>query len=419
MDLHINQTLMKFTLKDFVCSQSRAIVGLSDIRRVLEIHVHELREPKPRSQKDIFHVKHVEENLTPSGLKKLGDVRTSLRMYHEQKCRDKERLEDPPPAKMVSKTDNYDLSQAPQDPDGFIRKMHAWGTYGEDDCRYYLHMVFRFYFKDYHDSVRARGLVVDYPSYQFILDMTDPTGCATRFPPEFRIFLTDSSCRAIRTQSLPVPLKGSATKVIYKTNFETDPHVTNFRRGIQREISAWKSRPSPVYPKYLSPGSLESEFIRERVSHALKVQGVMHGLERLGNVSKAGLDKVVARCPVSETAHDDYTKYKFHTSGEQLKERMGFFMRPSYRELFFIIKEEGISEELYLASGSGMDAYMAFETFCTRRSRLLHDKDEDICRIILMAMDGITNMITCYTRRQMALEDPQVIVSTSVRKAES
>lgn len=48
----------------------------------------------------------------------------------------------------------------------FSRKFQEWGKYEDNDRRYYLHMIFRFYLNEYHKILVRNNLVIEYPSYQ-------------------------------------------------------------------------------------------------------------------------------------------------------------------------------------------------------------------------------------------------------------
>ncbi|CAM9319604.1 unnamed protein product, partial [Sphacelaria rigidula] len=360
-------------------------------------------------------VERIENSMTPTGVKKLGDARKTLRMHIEATRRKSQRSEKLPPIVSHVSTESYGFDDKPDD---FVRKMQEWGSYPVDDRRYYLHIVFRYYFKQYHDYAVSALLVIPQPSYQCILDTLYPNNCANRFPPEFRRFLVDSAGRTIAIHSLPVPLKGSASEVTYAHNFEAIPHVSTLRRKTESIVLDWKSsKPQkyPVYPPYLLRGNEHNGFIVERECFARRIDDVKKGLSRIADVDFSKLESVSLEVPTALTAYDDYTLHQFKTVGEQLNERIGFFMRNTYRDIFYALADHGLVDDLFVASGGGMEVLVAFQAFCTPRhmkgSALLCEKDESLCRALLMVIVDVCFFFNVYKNRALGLEDStQVIV---------
>ncbi|ACH46794.1 unknown [Feldmannia species virus] len=380
-----------FDDRDFLCSGSRPLACVRDITRLLE---------------NGKGGRLVEENLTASGLKKLSDARITLRLRQECAERSTPSLETEALAR-----DELDLTNS-SDIDTFIKVLHSWGNCVIHDSRYYLHMVFRFYLKEYHDTARKLGLVLEHPSYQFILDSIYPSTSASKFPPEFRRFLRDNPPRSPR---VPLPLKRSATEVTYAENFEDRSEISTARASIQRIMHKWSSERRCVYPEYLRPGSSKSDFIVERVAYARKVDEVSSGMKKLSAVCTIKLDKVVSQCPISATAHEEYMKHVFVQSGEQLKERFGFFSRESYHEIFFAVKDHGIHEKLFSATSFDVGGYDNFKAFCTRKGRL--SNDEASVRKLLMTVVDVVFLLGCYNRRRLARADAGSIIREAVSNA--
>lgn len=395
---------------DFMRSRKTAVVDIGDIRDLLEIYDRELRGEVRRKKFEKKKVQKVEHSLTPSGVKKLNDARKSLRMHVEASRKKSQRSEKVPPIQKEDLTEYYGFDEGPED---FIHKMHEWGNFPVDDRRYYLHMVFRYYFKEYHDhAVNARA-VIPHPSYQYILDNMFPNECANRFPPEFRRFLVDSAGRQVTTVSLPVPLKGSASKVTYDYNFESNPHVSTLRRKIESIIIHWKSCSYNVYPHYLCVGNPKTELVIQRDCYARKIILVKEGLKRLVNVDIGQMDSVGEKFPAALTAYDEYMLHQFRTPGEQLNERMGFFMMSKYRQIFFEL--DSLVENLFVVSGAGMEVLVAFQMFCTQNGKGFGKvSDENLCRSLLMVIVDVCFFFHVVENRRLADEDPVQVLTDVV-----
>ena len=387
---------------DFLRSRNGAVVDVGDVREVLEIYEQELLGEVRRKTFSKKKVERVEHSLTPAGMKKLSDARKILRMHVEASRKKSQRSEELPPIPKEPLTEHYGFDDGP---DEFIRKMHEWGNFPVHDRRYYLHMVFRYYFKRYHDQAVAAGAVIPHPSYQYILDTLYPNDCANRFPPEFRRFLDDSSGRTIVTVSLPVPLKGSATEVTYVYNFEASPYVSTLRRKIEAITREWVTEAYEVYPCYLRKGNPHNDAVVERECYSRKIRAVKGGLRRLADVNLEFLESVGAKVPAAFVAHDEYMLHEFKTRGEQLKERMGFFMMSKYRRIFFELEQAALVETLFVASGAGMEVFVAFQTFCTQKPNKGFEKDESLCRALLMVLVDVCFFFHVVKNRRLSDED--------------
>lgn len=402
-----------FNMSDFLRSRKSSVVDVEDVRELLEMYVKELTGKTCRRKYSKTKVDRIESYLTPSGLKKLNDARKTIRMYLESCNKQSQREKSVPIFEKNPSTENYGFDDGP---DEFIRKMHKWGEFPQEDRRYYLHMVFRYYFKEYHDYAAKAKLVIQYPSYQYILDALFPNGCANCFPPEFRRFLIDSSGRTISTVSLLVPLKGSSTSVSYSSNFESDPHVSTLRRKIQDIVVDWKRRGSSytVYPKYLRYGDVNNSVIVERICYAKKVKCVKEGLHRLKNIDFSKLEEVSLENPEWLKTYDVYMCHVFKTPGEQLRERMGFFMRATYRKFFYKIKDTSLLDSIFSASGAGMEVFVSFDSFCSTKSKDSFLEKDSVCRSLLMVLVDICFLFHVYNNRYLGQEDPVEIIKKSV-----
>lgn len=403
-----------FGVGDFLTSRNNSLLDVSDIVEILDIYVQEMYGKTQRKKFYKKKVEQVEHSLSPSGLKKVNDARKFIRRHVENSNRKLQRLSKIPPISKDPETDNYGFDDGPKD---FIRKMQQWGEFPQNDRRYYLHMVFRFYLQEYHKHSVRNGLVIENPSYQYILDVLYPNGCANRFPPEFRRFLIDSSGRTFPTISLPVPMKGSSTQVDYSTNFEEFSHVSSLRRRIQEIVADWKDRGKgyQVYPSYLQKGDVNNKVIRERVCHCRKIKSVKEGLRKLRNVDVSKIESVVHDFPQCLTAYDEYMSHVFGTSGEQLRERMTFFMRNTYREFFRGIFSAKLVDDIYAASGADLDNFVQFHNFCDMQNKNVQIEKENLCRPLLMVLVEVCFLFDAYGNRRLGDEDPSKIIKDCVR----
>jgi len=125
---------------------------------------------------------------------------------------------------------------------------------------------------------------------------------------------------------------------------------------------------------------------------------------------------------VNETWADTYSTYMSHvfkTSGEQLKERMGFFMRSTYRDFFYTLGSLKVVDDMFSICGSDLDVYVSFENFCNSKSKVtLQLEKEEVCRPLLMILVEISFFFYVYKHRKLCSEDHVDIVKKCVRKLE-
>ena len=406
-----------FCPEDFVQSRSKSLTTSDAVQEILLIHASNLTGTNERRKYTKKKEMRLEEQLTRSGLRKLQDARNEMRMTIEKNKRRIENSEEIPKEMWASSQHFKEIGALCENdsPDEFFRKMQDWGNNDVSDCRYYLHMVFRFYLSEYHSLAVSNGLVISSPSMQKIIDIVTPNGCATRFPPEFRRFLNDSGGRDVKTAILPVPVKGSATEVSYDKNFELEREVRFLRRKIHGIFVLWKSNihetARTIYPEYLHVGSKHNSAVVGIMEKYYRVEAVKKNVARLQTLDAEKLEQ----CSKTRLGdiHDEYSKHIFKTHGEQLKERIGFFFRTSIRKLFFPLRDQGLLEDLLLASTYGMDNFLSLDGFCTpnnNRQLSLLEKDEDMCRKVLMILVEIVFLVSIFRERDLAKVDSAKMV---------
>lgn len=423
---------VNFTSRDFITSMrpGRGVdkgspnISTHDVREVLLIHAKNLCGENDRKKSTERKVSYTEQFLTSTGSKKLSDARNIIRVnLHEESVR-RERLDENP----VCSWETHHVREMGEmqgetrsDINTFIKTMQSWGKYPQNDRKYYLHMVSRYYLRKYHTSMSDAGIVLESPSYQYILDTVDPNGCDTRFPSEFRRFLVDTEGRSFKTANIPVPVKGSGTEVRYDVNFELIPEVASMRRKITSIFRRWRDeglekRTSIVYPKFLLVGDEGNTSILEAVSRAETCKLIRKSLPRMEGMCERKLSATLQRHPKMGRLYEEYTKTIFRTHGEQLRERFGFFVMTCVRSMFVTFKNEGVMDELFENNrGIGMEKYSPMDNFCTSgRSLVTIERDEDVCRSLLMILVDVSFLFYVFKNKGLAQDDPSVIIKKGI-----
>jgi hypothetical protein len=412
----MEELVSQFDEKDFLHSRNKSVAGKDDVVTALKIYQDELEGNISRKKNSQRKVLRIESSMTLRGVKKLSDARKTLRMRMQEGERKLQR-------ELLTSGGNSEIN-FDKCPLAFMQQMQLWGQYPTDDRRYYLHMVFRFYLKDYHDHVARLGSVIQNPSYQYILDALHPCGSASKFPPEFRQFLRDAAGRKIEIRSLPVPVKGSANQVSYDHNFEAIVEVSELRRKIESFTLEWKTDKykNPVYPRYLWVGSPNTQQILDGESFARKVNLIRQGVRRLGDVDLSKLKEFCNKVVAANTMYEDYNSHVFKATGEQLRERLGFYTVPKYREVFYALSDHSLVEDLFKSSGANMDVFFGFKTFCTKKALgidVILGKDENLCRSVLMVMVDVAMFFYVVQNLALAEMDPLGALKGAVTRIEA
>jgi len=436
------QTVL-FNTKDFMVKRGPTrptkygseISSIQDIRDILDIYVNEMVGDNPRKKSSDRKVHNIEQSLTKSGMKKLSDCRKTIRLHLKELEKSNSRKHPDMDMNILihenlktgglkdiggdsDKSDNTD-----NDICKFIESMHEWGEKDSNDRRYYLHMIFRYYLHDYHTSAVNHGLVKEFPSYQYILDATNPNGCATRFPSEFRNFLEDSAGRSFNVKTVPVPKKGSGTGVNYDINFESLPEVSYLRKRIYGHFIEWKKKMTEtgiphVYPEYLHCKKREiPHVLLDAISKSETVTLLRNNIYRVENVNSENMGLVLKERPDMETLYTKYTTHVFRTKGEQLNERFGFFMRSRVRKIYESVKNHGVIDDLFDTDEFGTDMFVPFDNFCTPGRQLVEiERNENTRRSLLMTLVDTSFLFYIFHNKELSEEDPIKIVKDSMVK---
>ncbi len=405
-----------FGSSDFVTQQKKILAGEYEVRDILDIYVNGILGIDKRKKYNKVKVSGMETLFTKRGIKKIRDCRIDIRLHIENEEKEKCRNVSCPP----NASKEYSVTN---DPWEFIKVMQSWGKYDEKSPKYYLHMVFRYYMNLLHSEYREKGIVLQYPSLQYILDRLYPSTCSNKFPPEFKSFMVDSCCRSINVVSLPVPVKNDGKNVIYDNNFEKIPSVSTLRIRIQSMIMGWKddkdmSILSIIYPKYLITGDVGNKVIIDAMRSSMRCVSSKKDLKSIKPGSIKMINTIIESVPKISDIYSKYQSCELVTSGEKLKERLGFFLKQSVRSVFVQIKDGGFVDDVFDFTSSSMDKYNNFDLYCTDKTTLPFinkESGEGDCRNLLNILECIVHMFHLKGAIKEDDVDPDKIVTDAIK----
>ncbi|CAM9207579.1 unnamed protein product [Pylaiella littoralis] len=283
-----------------------------------------------------------------------------------------------------------------------ICKLHRLGRYPEDNPRFYIHMVYRYYTNDAHNALADEGKVLRYPSLQKTMDVKHPVDCVGSTPPEFRMFLRESKGHPVPVASLPVPSKTRANEVVYGYDFESAvPWVPAIRAKIHNMFADLKATGSQafrqVYPGYLLKGAGResgNKTVLDALARSIEMGDLARALD--GIVNNAVATRVLDRAILVDRGITEvvcsYNRHPFRSSGEQLRERLGFFLQDSVRGVFRSAARRipSFCEILYTSLGIPCVTMDAFDEFCRSKNAMNYRlRDEDAWRIFIIDLQKI------------------------------
>lgn len=403
-----------FVPEDFVHCNSKTMISENDIKAYLQAYKTDLETGVSQEATScLFRV--FEEKLTPRGLKKLTDMKSTLRYLHEKHKTELEKQDQIPCTDASSEYHIMNIS-----PEHFVTLLQTWGQDDQDSPKYYLHMVFRFYMVDYHKYLVQKDRVVDTPSYQFVLDSIYPSESVSKFPPEFRNFLRTVEGRSVVTAITPVPVKGNAKDICWRNNHENLRDVSICRRRIERTIADWKHNDLCVYPAYLSKERAISTFVKTQILFAKEIGQVKKKLLELhGHPLLAKLDALLKRYPHSKNMYESYMSTGFKNQGEQLKERFDRIMRADIRWIFIACYEFDIHMDLANTVVSSRQ-YTFDKSAWTRYCSTLKVKirfGTVTARHLTLLVESILFLLECYGKRHMCSADEKIGVYSALTTA--
>lgn len=393
---------------DFLEHQKSQVAGEADVLEVVTAYASKLQGDESRRKYHAKRAATVKSLLTPSGVRKLRDCKIETRMRIEANAKE---------ALKTAKIPPLDGAFAvPDNPWALIKVVQRWGDHGEDNARYYLHMVFRYQMRLLHKACVERGEVLEVPSLQHIVDILHPSKCSSKFPPEFKRFMHECSEISVNVVSLPVPKRDNAKEVDYSHNFEANPAVSALRRKMQRTITHWKCQ--DVYPVYLLKGRPGNDAIIKAVALAVKAR------ERRKLASQADSASAIGRISASVSRlagiSDQYEASDRKTKGERLKERLGFFLRPSVRSIFVEVRDNGLVEDVFDLTRRSYDHFHNFDVFCTANEPMpFLDTDDDECRRLLLMLESIVSMFGIDYETEANTAEPCQIVRDAIAEIET
>lgn len=398
----------QFVKSDFVQQQKQPLADEEDVAEVIRAYAGRLAGDNGRRKYNSNKTGKLEAMFTPAGRRK-NDCKIDVRVRIEAITRERQRKENIPPVDRP-----YVVPDAAW---ALIETMQEWGNSPEDNPKYYLHIVFRYQLRLLHDALVRKDRVLQHPSLQCILDVMYPNASCSKFPPEFKRFMLDCSERSVTVTSLPVPKRGSAKDVTYGNNFESSPAVSALRRKLQKTIVRWSYQ--NVYPRYLIKGREGNDAI----VRAVAASAVARERRKIATSTHvASISRVVESVPAAAGIGAKYAKRTHKTSGERLKERLGFFLRPSVRDVFAAIKREGFVEEVFDLSRSSLNYFRNFDSYCTADLPLLFldsDTDGNESRKLLLLLESVVFLFDVAQNSPECASNPDDVVREAVAKLEN
>ena len=398
-----------FTTSDFLQQQDQPLADEEDVAEVIRAYANKLAGKNERRKYNSSKASKLQAMLTPAGRRKFNDCKIDVRMHIEAI------------AIQMQKDENVPFVGGPYAvPDAvwpLIEVMQKWGNSPEDNPKYYLHMVFRYQMRLLHEALVRKEQVLQHPSLQYIVDVIYPNRSSSKFPPEFKRFMHDCSERKVAVESLPVPRRGSAKEVTYSNNFELSPAVSALRRKLQKDIARWSYQ--NVYPRYLIKGRGGNDAIVEAVASSAKARERQKKIASIDKLSKQVIEKVAKAVPQMTGVGAKYARHTIRTSGERLQERLGFFLRPSAREVFVLVKENGFVEDVFDLTCSSFDHFRKFDSYCTADltlSFLDGDTDGNECRKLLLLLENVVFLFDVALDTHLQAVEPDEIVRKAIAK---
>ncbi|CAM9091736.1 unnamed protein product [Ectocarpus sp. 12 AP-2014] len=302
------------------------------------------------------------------------------------------------------------------DPKRIICTLHRLGQHSQDDPRFYIHMVYRYYMNDSHKQLADDELVLRYPSLQKVMDIKLPVGCTGSIPPEFRAFMKSAGGSVVSVVTLPVPSKTEANAVVYGQNFESCvPWVPVLRAKIQQVFVDLRSCGSgfrQIYPRYLIKGQTGSpggnRVIVDALARSIDMKGVVQTLHSFHDIPPETMALLTKAVKIDDrVAHifPRYNSHPFRTEGEQLRERIGFFLQDSVRGVFgnIVAKARTFCNDVYVGLGISFVTMDVFNEFATSRASMkFQRRDEDMWRNFIIDIRRVSSVLHAWSRKKEA-----------------
>jgi len=357
--------------------------------------------------------KKVENRTTIKGGKKLACIK---RIVRERVSQRKESVCAKPDSLQVLGSEAKDMASIYTETDlkTFFCNLHRLGNYPEENPRYYIHMVYRYYMNRLHRKVADDNEVLRFPSIQKVMDVKVPVNSVGSMPPEFTMFLKHAKGNNVTVVTLPVPSKETANEVVYKYAFEkVVMWVPAMRSRIFNVFTELESRDSrqvakEIYPRYLVKGEGGCEEGNRKMVSALARSIEMNDLiqtlssaNKVSSHTQALLRRVLA---INHRVADIFPRYNNHpflAEGEQLRERLGFLLQDSVRAVFrSIAKKMSFCANIYSGLGMSYTAMGAFEEYCTTKNFMKYgQRSESTWRQFVVDVRKICCVLHAWSRK--------------------
>lgn len=296
-----------------------------------------------------------------------------------------------------------------------VYKLHRLGKYPEEDPRFYIHMVYRYYMNEFHKTLAADGKVLRFPSMQKIMDIMEPMDCVESTPPEFRMFLQNARGNTVNAVTLPVPSRTTTNEVVYGYNFESAvPWVPVVRAMIFDMFTDLNARDSSntfrqFYPKYLIKGDGGCETgkkaVVEALARSIEMKDLVEVLDSVQSISQEAMELLDNTLSVDSRVagvFPRYTSHPFLGEGEQLQERVGFLLQDSVRGVFRRIssKTSSFYNDIYSSLRVPFVTMEVFKEYCTTKTFMTYKRrDDKVWRSFIIDMKKICCVFHAWSRR--------------------
>lgn len=358
--------------------------------------------------------KKIENWSTANGRKKLSGAKKVIRVRVNDKAT---KVCGRPDSLGVFVSDADDMASIYTDTDykRIVCKLHKLGMYPQDNPRFYIHMVYRYYMNDFHKHLAEMDKVIRFPSIQKIMDIKLPLNCAVSIPSEFRMFVKAAKGNKVSAVTLPVPSKTTADEVVYGYDFESAvPWVPVMRARIFEMFVELRASASPplfrqIYPKYLvkgDAGCIEgTKVIVDALARSIEIENLaqtLHRFRHIGPQTRELMDNVLWLNPGIADIFPRYNNHQFLAEGEQLPERVGFFSQESVRGVFRNVTATipSFCNDIYTGLKISYMAMDAFAEYCTTKNCIIFKKrGEEVWRNFVIDMQKVSSILHAWNRK--------------------
>lgn len=358
--------------------------------------------------------KKVDNWSTLKGARKLASVKKTVRARVSQKA---ESMCAKPDPLQVLGSESREMAAIYTETNykTFCCMLHRLGSCAEEDPRYYIHMVYRYYMNNLHKQLADDNEVLRFPSIQKVMDVKVPVNSVGSTPPEFRMFLKHAKGNAVTVVTLPVPSKEKANEVVYKYAFEEEviwvPVMRSRIFDVFTELGSRESRQTAqkIYPRYLVKGEGGSDegnrIILSALARSIEMKDLMQTLssvEKVSRETKELLGKVLSIDNRACGIFPRYVNHPFLTEGEQLRERLGFLLQSSVRGVFRCVakKLKSFCNDIYAGLSLSYDTMDVFVEYCTTKNSMKYQqRSEPIWREFVINARKICCILHAWSRK--------------------